>query len=191
MGKGHEIDLAEVEAYHGDGTQLRATEVGMSSARTGWPAEKCIDGRRTSSLYDHGCRSRTPNDGTGSWLWVQFQPSPSASSSSIAKIRVTNRLDCCDNQVAGATIAVSEEQDGTKETWSGSFDGVQPSYTFCTTGSRGCVDFDLNYFVSESREVRLFGRSISFVNCGGAGGCGKCLPGPICSSNPSLYQDLR
>ena len=112
------INLAEVQLYS-KGVQIPASSLTfvLSSIYNGdnanYSASNCNDG-----ILSDFCHSATGDNSPTLTIY-----SPSA----VDQIVVTNRQDCCQYRIAGATITVS--QNGV-QVWQSTFVGIQNVYTF-------------------------------------------------------------
>lgn len=104
IGSDRTINLVEVEAFGPGGEPLVPAGIQMSSTYdSDRPSENCIDGVKESGR-DNICHSGS--DDPDPWLRVDY-----GTKVTIAKIIVTNRLDCCEDRIVGAIISVTNEPD--------------------------------------------------------------------------------
>lgn len=143
---GEELNLEEIEAFGPSYMAVDAPLMFLNPANASmYPrfltsggiersAEKCIDGSKKGTMchawhlkrdmiYD-GDTSRYANP---DWIRVDY-----GKPVNILKIVVTNRLDCesCKDWIAGATVTITDDEDGENVVWGGSFEGTQDVYTF-------------------------------------------------------------
>lgn len=121
------LNLQEIETFGPAGGVLRAQSAQMSSVYSHGgdqlDASKCIDGNTQEGSATDVCHS-LKKDNTD-WIRLDFgKPVP------LSKIRVTNRRDCCKDRIAGATVTVTQDEDGQHVVWSGVLEGTQDVYSF-------------------------------------------------------------
>lgn len=123
------LHLQEIEVFDASGQLLKPKSATLSSehANTLFPARKCIDG-------DHFQETRAPKSmccsawgDTNPWIRVDY-----GTAVPMAKIVITNRFDCCDHRIAGATVAITQDADGDQVVWAGILQGTKEQYTYMT-----------------------------------------------------------
>lgn len=120
------INLAEVQAYDAAGSLVAAIDVQMSTTYSAsFSASKCTDGDKTSGST---CHTKDGGQDPDPWLLIAYPIEVT-----IAKIVVTNRVDCCQDRITGAAIAVTTGEDDNHAQltlWSSVFTGEHDTYTF-------------------------------------------------------------
>lgn len=118
------LNLQEIQVFGPDGELLLPMGAVMSSTFEDNTVNKCFDGDRFTSMQL--CATlRKGNGDTDPWLRVDY-----GEGVIISKIVVTNRVDCCKERINGATISLTNDQDGRNVVWSTTFDGTKAEYTF-------------------------------------------------------------
>jgi hypothetical protein len=120
------LGLAEVAAFDSEGGLIGATGVEMYSWGWGGVPENCIDGDLTNYCHVGG------NEGA-EWLRVDYATDVGV----LSTVRVTNRVDCCQERIAGAKVYVGMGRPGSNEEgreaalWTGEVgEGGEGEYTF-------------------------------------------------------------
>jgi hypothetical protein len=124
------VGLAEVAAFDSEGGLIAPTGAEMYSFGWGGVPENCIDGNLTNWCHVGG-------DEGVEWLRVDYETAVGM----LSTVRVTNRVDCCKERIAGARVYVgmgrpeSNEEGREGALWTGEVvEGWGAEYTFDVGG---------------------------------------------------------
>lgn len=119
------LNLHEIEAFGTDGKLLSPSSAALSSVyendEQARGANNCIDGSKSGKICHSG------DIGSTAWIRVDF-----GKPVQMAKIVITNRLggSSVESRIAGATVTITQDEDGDSVVWSGVMQGTQRVYTF-------------------------------------------------------------
>lgn len=118
------LHLQEIEVYGADGENMPPIGAEMSSTYEANTVDRCFDGDTTTIAQLCATKLKGHED-ADPWLRVDY-----GEGVVIRRIVVTNRVDCCQSRINGATISLTNDRDGKDVVWSATFDGTTTKYTF-------------------------------------------------------------
>jgi len=112
------LNLGEITAYDKNGKKIAPLHVFMSSTNGGFNVNLCNDGNKNNFCHTKGGDPKAS---------IEFQ----YHGADIAKVVVTNRLDCCQDRIAGANFRYCRDLGCTGQVvLAKKFDGAKKEYTF-------------------------------------------------------------